>query len=51
MTGGCVKRLAEHLRDAPFMVTYGDSVCSVDVGELVKFHKSHGKLATVTAIL
>lgn len=50
MTGGRVKRLEEYLRGETFMVTYGDGVCDVDVAELVKFHKSHGKLATVTAV-
>ena len=32
------------------MMTYGDAVCDVDIGELVKFHKSHGKVATLTAV-
>jgi glucose-1-phosphate cytidylyltransferase len=50
MTGGRIKRLEEHLRDETFMVTYGDGVCNVDIGEIVKFHRSHGKLATVTAV-
>lgn len=50
MTGGRVKRLAEHLKDETFMVTYGDGVCNVDIGEVLKFHRSHGKLATVTAV-
>ncbi len=50
MTGGRVKRLEEFLKDDTFMVTYGDGVANVDVGELVKFHKSHGKLGTVTAV-
>ncbi len=50
MTGGRVKRLEEFLRGETFMVTYGDGVSDVDVAELVKFHKSHGKLATVTAV-
>lgn len=50
MTGGRVKRLEEHLRGETFMVTYGDGVCNVDISEVVKFHRSHGKLATVTAV-
>jgi len=50
MTGGRIKRLENLLRDDTFMVTYGDGVCNVDVAELVKFHNSHGKLATVTAV-
>ena len=50
MTGGRIWRLKDYLKDGPFMVTYGDGVCDVDVAELVKFHRSHGKLATVTAV-
>lgn len=50
MTGGRVKRLEKYLRDDTFMVTYGDGVCDVDIRELIKFHKSHGKIATVTAV-
>lgn len=50
MTGGRVKRLEEYLRDGPFMVTYGDGVSNVNIAELINFHKSHGKLATVTAV-
>lgn len=50
MTGGRVKRLEEYLRGAPFMVTYGDGVCNVDIARLVEFHRSHGKLGTVTAV-
>jgi len=50
MTGGRVKRLEEHLKDGPFMVTYGDGVCDVDISGLLEFHKRHGKPATVTAV-
>lgn len=50
MTGGRVKRLEKFLKDETFMVTYGDGVCNVNVEELVKFHRSHGKLGTVTAV-
>lgn len=50
MTGGRIRRLKDYLKDETFMVTYGDGVCDVDVAELVKFHRSHGKLATVTAV-
>ena len=49
MTGGRIKRLGQYL-DGPFMVTYGDGVSNVDIGELVRFHKAHGRLATVTAV-
>jgi len=48
MTGGRLKRAQKYLPDDCFMVTYGDGVSDVDIRKLVEFHKSHGKLATVT---
>ena len=50
MTGGRVKRIQEYIGDEPFMLTYGDGVSDVDINKLVAFHKSHGKIATMTAI-
>jgi glucose-1-phosphate cytidylyltransferase len=50
MTGGRVKRIREYTGDEPFMLTYGDGVADVNIGELVAYHKAHGKLATVTSI-
>lgn len=50
MTGGRVKRLEKFIGNETFMVTYGDGVCNVNIEELVRFHRSHGKLATVTAV-
>lgn len=50
MTGGRLHRLRDHLTKETFMLTYGDGVCSVDIAKLVAFHKSHGKIATVTAV-
>jgi len=50
MTGGRVRRLREYTGGGTFMVTYGDGVGNVDIGQLVAFHKQHGKLATVTAV-
>lgn len=50
MTGGRIKRLEPYLKDETFMVSYGDGVADVNVRELVEFHRSHGKLATVTAV-
>jgi glucose-1-phosphate cytidylyltransferase len=50
MTGGRIGRLREHLRDETFMLTYGDGVCNLDIEDLVQFHRSHGKLATVTTV-
>ncbi|MCA8956746.1 MAG: glucose-1-phosphate cytidylyltransferase [Planctomycetes bacterium] len=50
MTGGRVKRLGPALGNETFMLTWGDGVADVDIGDLLKFHRSHGKLATVTAV-
>ncbi len=51
MTGGRLHRLESILRPhGTFLLTYGDGVANVDVDALVKFHKRHGKLATVTAV-
>ena len=50
LTGGRIKRLTPLLKDEPFMVTYGDGVANVDIAKLVEFHKSKGKIATVTAV-
>jgi len=50
-TGSRVKRLEHWLEsDDTFMLTYGDGVANVDIGCLLAFHRSHGKLATVTAV-
>lgn len=50
MTGGRIRRLQSWVGDESFMATYGDGVGNVDIGALVRFHKAHGKLATVTAV-
>ena len=50
MTGGRVKRIQPYIGDEPFMLTYGDGVCNVDLEALVKFHKSHGRIATITTV-
>ena len=50
MTGGRVKRLQKFIGNEAFMLTYGDGVSDVDLNQLLKFHKSHGKLVTVTAV-
>jgi glucose-1-phosphate cytidylyltransferase len=49
-TGGRLARVAPLLRDGTFMLTYGDGVADIDLKELLDFHRSHGKLATVTAV-
>ncbi|WP_341850202.1 glucose-1-phosphate cytidylyltransferase [Sphingomonas natans] len=50
MTGGRLRRAADLLDDEPFLMTYGDGVGNIDISALVDFHRSHGKLATVTAV-
>ena len=50
MTGGRIKRIEKYVGKEPFMLTYGDGVSDVDVSKLVEFHKSHGKIATMTAV-
>ena len=50
MTGGRLLRLRPWIGDGTFMVTYGDGVGDVDVASLVAFHRSHGRLATLTAV-
>lgn len=49
-TGGRVKRLEAWIQDEAFFVTYGDGVSNVDLGALLNFHQSHGRIATVTAV-
>lgn len=49
MTGGRVLRLKPFMKDR-FFLTYGDGVCDVDMKALLKFHESHGKLVTITAV-
>lgn len=50
MTGGRIRRVQSYIGDEPFMMTYGDGVCDVNMDRLLEFHKSHGKLATLTAV-
>ena len=50
MTGGRLRRVSEHLEDdSDFCFTYGDGVGNIDITGLISFHKSHNKIATVTA--
>ena len=49
-TGGRIKRLEPLLSGGTFMLTYGDGVCNVDLGDVLRFHRAHGRLATVTAV-
>ncbi|NER84295.1 MAG: glucose-1-phosphate cytidylyltransferase, partial [Leptolyngbya sp. SIO1D8] len=50
MTGGRIKRLKPFMEDQTFMLTWGDGVSDVNLDDLLKFHRSHGKLATLTAV-
>lgn len=50
MTGGRIKRIQKYVGNETFLMTYGDGVCDVEIDKLVEFHKSHGKLATLTAV-
>lgn len=49
-TGGRIRRLKQWLEEGPFMVTYGDGLADIDIQDLVAFHHSHGRAATVTAV-
>ena len=50
MTGGRLKRLNKFINDETFLLTYGDAVSNVDINSLIEFHKSHGKMVTLTAV-
>ena len=50
MTGGRIKRVEKYIEDESFMLTYGDGVSDVDLDKLLKFHRSHGKSATITTV-
>jgi len=49
-TGGRIKRLAPYVNNETFMLTWGDGVADIDLKKLLEFHKTHGKLATLTAV-
>src|SRR5674476_1350934 len=49
-TAGRLKQVQKYIGNEDFMLTYGDGVCDVNLKELVKFHKAHNKIATVTTI-
>ena len=50
MTGGRVKRIQKYIDGDTFLLTYGDGVADLNIAKLLEFHRSHGKLATVTAV-
>ena len=51
LTGGRIKRIQNYVGNETFFMTYGDGVCDVDINRLLDFHRSHGKLATLTAVI
>ena len=50
LTGGRVKRIQPYIKDNTFLLTYGDGLSDVDINALVKFHETHGKMVTMTAV-
>jgi glucose-1-phosphate cytidylyltransferase len=50
MTGGRIKRIRRYVGNEPFMVTYGDGLADVDARQILEFHRSHGKIATITTV-
>ena len=50
LTGRRIKLVRPYIGEETFLMTYGDGVCDVDIGALVKFHQSHGKACTITAV-
>ena len=49
-TGGRIKRIQPYIGNEPFMLTYGDGVGDININNLVKYHKQHGKAITMTAV-
>jgi len=50
MTGGRVKRMQDFIGREAFLLTYGDGLADINLDDLIKFHKSHGKMVTVSAV-
>jgi len=50
MTGGRLKRMKKYIGNEPFLLTYGDGVADINLDELIRFHKRHGKMVTMTAV-
>jgi len=50
MTGGRIRRMREHIGNETFLLTYGDGLSDVNLDKLIKFHKTHGKMITMTAV-
>lgn len=50
MTGGRIKRVLDYIPDDNFLLTYGDGLSNIDINKLLEFHKSHGKIATISTV-
>jgi len=50
MTGGRIKRIKDYVGSDEFLVTYGDGLADIDIGAVVKAHRAHGRIGTVTAV-
>ena len=50
MTGGRIKKVKDYVGNETFLLTYGDGVGDINIAELIKFHKNHGKSLTITAV-
>ena len=50
MTGGRIKRMKSFINNEPFLLTYGDGLSNINIASLIDFHKSHGKMATISAV-
>lgn len=50
MTGGRIKRLEKYLKNQTFLLTYGDGISNININKLIKFHKDHKKLVTISAV-
>jgi len=51
MTGGRIKRIEQYVKGETFMMTYGDGVSDININDLLKFHQSHGKIATLSSVI
>ncbi len=50
MTGGRIRRVRSYVENEPFMLTYGDGVADININDLLSFHKTHGRLMTMTSV-
>ena len=50
LTAGRIKKIQPYTMGETFLLTYGDGLCTVNINELIKFHETHGKICTITAV-